>query len=274
IPTKYGQSLPVESINKKVLGWKSLDEKGNIWFGHEFELKNDDIIISADSDDTTKRLSQILNAAKTLNPNFLKTETGFKVTTSLTFPRKWGLGTSSTLINNVAQWAKINAFELLQLTFGGSGYDIACAQNNTPIIYQTLNNKITVNPIDFNPEFKDQLYFVYLNQKKNSREGISAYNSNKTNLNIPEINSIVMQIAESKTLAIFETLINKHETIISKITKQKPVKELLFSDFEGSIKSLGAWGGDFVLVVSQHPPNDYFNNKGYDTIIPYSDMIL
>ncbi|MGB5419288.1 MAG: GHMP kinase, partial [Algibacter sp.] len=88
IPTKYGQSLTVESINKKVLHWKSLDEKETIWFEHEFELKNDDIIISADYDDTTKRLSQILNDAKTLNPNFLKTETGFKVTTSLTFPRE------------------------------------------------------------------------------------------------------------------------------------------------------------------------------------------
>jgi hypothetical protein len=54
----------------------------------------------------------------------------------------------------------------------------------------------------------------------------------------------------------------------------KTVKEALFPDFKGIIKSLGAWGGDFVLVISKENPNEYFIAKGYETIIPYDQMIL
>src|SRR5690606_22841947 len=98
-----------------------------------------------------------------------------------TFPRNWGLGTSSTLINNIAQWFGINAFELLQKSFGGSGYDIACAQNNTPITYQVLNNQPMVKQVSFNPEFKEHIYFVYLNQKRDSKEAIANFKKKQKN---------------------------------------------------------------------------------------------
>ena len=65
-----------------------------------------------------------------------------------------------------------------------------------------------------------------------------------------------------------------HETIISKLINQKPIKDRLFSDYNGSIKSLGAWGGDFILVTSKDNPKSYFKNKGYKTIIPYKELIL
>ena len=54
----------------------------------------------------TNRLVQILNAAKQLNPDFLNDNKGFKISTHLTFPKNWGLGTSSTLINNIANGLK------------------------------------------------------------------------------------------------------------------------------------------------------------------------
>ena len=60
----------------------------------------------------------------------------------------------------------------------------------------------------------------------------------------------------------------------SKITKQPPVKSILFNDFEGAIKSLGAWGGDFIMVASKHNPSLYFKDRGYETVIPYSKMAL
>jgi len=76
------------------------------------------------------------------------------------------------------------------------------------------------------------------------------------------------------TLETFQFLMQNHENIISNIIKKKPIKETLFNDFNGSIKSLGAWGGDFVLVASEVDPTSYFKNKGFNTIIPYQDMIL
>ena len=40
------------------------------------------------------------------------------------------------------------------------------------------------------------------------------------------------------------------------------------------LKSLGAWGGDFILAASETDPTPYFKSKGFDTVIPYDDMIL
>ena len=285
VPTKFGQSLEVEAIEDPEIIWKSLDENGNIWFETTFETTNNEISHGVyfersrkvrNDNDVSERLIQILNAAKQLNPNFLNTSNGFKIITKLDFPRHWGLGTSSTLINNIAQWAHVDAYKLLEITFGGSGYDIACAQHHTPITYQLENNKPIVKPIDFNPPFKDHLYFVYLNKKQNSREGIKHYNVNKGPLKtvIRDINHITSQIITSNSLEGFETLIAQHEAIISKLTKQKVIKALLFNDFKGCVKSLGAWGGDFILVSSKENPTSYFNQKGFETVIPYADMVL
>jgi hypothetical protein len=40
------------------------------------------------------------------------------------------------------------------------------------------------------------------------------------------------------------------------------------------IKSLGAWGGDFVMCISKENPTEYFREKGFEVVVPYSDMIL
>ena len=278
LPTKFGQSLNVESIDDTKIVWESFDEKGRVWFENKFSF--DEIVsgFSNSRNDVSKRIVQILNAVKMLNPDFLNDENGFKISTHLTFPKNWGLGTSSTLINNMAQWANVDAFQLLEKTFGGSGYDIACAQNNLPLTYQlnTLQAGRHIEKIGFNPEFKTHLYFVYLNKKQNSRDGISSYHAKKHHIEnaISEINAITNKIIGCKNLKDFEFLITRHEHIISEIIKQKTVKALLFDDFNGSIKSLGAWGGDFVIVASAENPTSYFKNKGFDIVIPYDDMIL
>jgi len=275
IPTKFGQSLKVEPITPSKLIWTSYDASGQIWYENEFSIKDFHSEISIETDEITKRLIQIIKTARTLNPAFLSSTSGFKITTHLDFKKEWGLGTSSTLINNMAQWANIDAYILLEMTFGGSGYDIACAQHYKPISYQLHNGKPLVKEVYFNPSFKQQLYFVYLNKKQNSREGIAQYKLKKPNeLLINDISKISDKLIHSKSLLQFESLMTLHEDYISQIIQQKPIKQLLFNDFKGCIKSLGAWGGDFILVTSLENPSAYFKNKGFNTIIPFSDMIL
>jgi hypothetical protein len=92
--------------------------------------------------------------------------------------------------------------------------------------------------------------------------------------NLTIINEITLAVLNSNSMAEFSTLLNKHEGIMSSILELPLVKEGLFADFDGSIKSLGAWGGDFVMVVSKNNPTSYFENKGFKTIVPYKDMIL
>ena len=69
-------------------------------------------------------------------------------------------------------------------------------------------------------------------------------------------------------------MIDEHEQIISNIIQLETVKERLFSDYDGSIKSLGAWGGDFILATGTPNTINYFKDKGYTTILKYKEMVL
>ena len=278
LPTKYGQSLLVNEIGEYKLIWKSLDENGSVWFETEFDLKNISQKQNFEYQKTgvSSTLLKILTEAKKLNPEFLEGDTGYEVTTILTFPRNWGLGSSSTLINNIAQWAQVDAFKLLWNAFSGSGYDIACAQNNTPILYQLTNQHPDVNPVDFNPTFRNSLYFVYLNKKQNSREEIIKYNlvkRNKTGF-VDHISDITNKVTTSNSLRDFEILIDHHEDIIAAYTGLQKIKERLFSDFPGSVKSLGAWGGDFILATGNEATPDYFKHKGFPVVLSYDHLIF
>jgi mevalonate kinase len=276
VPTKFGQSLTVEPISDKLIKWTSLDYNKTIWYKNTFSFDKGEFN-SENNNQTSLMLLKVFEAIKKLKPTFFNTNKGFNITTELNFPQNWGLGSSSTLINNIANWVNVDAYKLLNLTFGGSGYDIACASHNSPITYLKKQSERFIKEVNFNPNFSDQLFFVHLNQKQNSREGIEHYNLNKGNIakEIKEISSITLKMIISTTLDEFEKLIQKHELIISKITKQETVKSRLFDDYTfGSIKSLGAWGGDFVLVTGTKENMRYFESKGYKTILAFKNMVL
>jgi len=276
LPTKFGQYLHVSYGEKNTLFWKSHDSDGSVWFEDEISFEAIKNKTHSDSKNTVKNtLIDILHQAYIQNNSFLDHSEGYKVTTELTFPRYWGLGTSSTLINNIAQWLKIDAFELLRKSFGGSGYDIACAQNDTPILYHLEKEVPQVETVRFQPVFADQLYFVYLNQKQSSRTAINSYYNKQQRIGktILEINGITNALLTANTISRFSQLLENHEIIMSNVLEMQTVQEALFPDFKGIVKSLGAWGGDFVLAVSEENPQPYFQKRGYETIISYRDMI-
>lgn len=273
IPTKYRQSLEVSASEKEGIHWKSFDEKGAIWFEEIFSQKS---LKTSNLENTfSKTLSKILCEAKKLNPSFLSEDKGFSISTKLDFPRDWGLGTSSTLINNIAQWANVDAFELLKTSFGGSGYDIAAAKNDFPISYKLKDGKPEFKKAHLPWDFTDQLFFVHLNQKQGSKEGISRYrNTSVDRKTIQRISDISNKLLACRALSDFETLMEAHEAIISEIIKLPTIKKQLFSDYPNTIKSLGAWGGDFVLVTGNEMDMDYFRKKGFDTVVPFGEMIF
>ncbi len=284
LPTRFGQDLCIQKLKEPVLLWESYDSQGNCWFKASFELPRLRLV-SADFDsqedgakDTlAEKLWEILVEARQLNADFLNSKQGFLVKTTLEFAQDWGLGSSSTLINNVAEWAQVSPFELLENTFGGSGYDIASAQNNRPIFYKRNGSTPFIEVVDFNPSFQDSLYFVHLNVKQNSRAGIRRYQQYKEGALIQvfqEINAITKAMISVDNLPSFEQLLKDHETIIGQVIKNKPVQELLFSDYFGQTKSLGAWGGDFIIATGNEQTPAYFKNKGFKTVVSYKDMIL
>lgn len=277
LPTKFGQNLIVENGNDRKITWKSFDKDKSIWF--EDSISFEEIINGTkieQTDSIKKTLVKILHEAYRLNPNFIDTSEGYKIITELSFPKFWGLGTSSTLLNNIAQWVDIDAFELLNNSFGGSGYDIACAQNDTPLLYHLENGKPVVDNIKFDPCFKENLFFVYLNKKQSSKAAIASYYAKQNNLSksITALEKITQNVVQATDLRVFASELEKHEIIMSDVLEMQTVKERFFPDFKGVVKSLGAWGGDFVLVISKDNPTSYFEERGFKTILPYKEMIL
>lgn len=285
LPTSKGQHLEVVEAGKDIIDWKSINENGEVWFKMKFAIENGEFQTFLDTElqkdpearNTALRLQQILASAYKLNPEKFGEEKGYSITTRLEFNRNWGLGSSSSLINNLAQWLEVDPYILLEKSFGGSGYDIAAAGSSHPITYQKTQNGPVFFAADFNPPFSDELFFVYLNKKQNSREAIAHYrNQGRKNITdlAEKISGITEQVISCDNLEEFKLLMQAHETLISKAIEIPRVQHQLFPDFTGLIKSLGGWGGDFILATGGEEEKNYFREKGYKTIFDYSDLIL
>jgi mevalonate kinase len=274
LPLNRGQILTVKQNNSEFINWES-SVFGKVWFA--CKLKASGLTIDSTTDDEiSKSLIKVLSVARDLNPQFLLE--GVDVAIDADFNLAWGLGSSSTLINNVSEWAQVDPYILLKNTFGGSGYDIACAGAKGPITYRLAGDSRTVEKVDFHPSFSKNIFFVYLGKKMNSRTGMSYFKEKAKygNKEIERINSITEEIISCKTPGEFEKLLNEHETIMSSILQMPTIKESSFKDYPYTIKSMGAWGGDFVLVTGDDlgSVKKYFHAKGLETVVPYHEIVL
>lgn len=274
LPTRLGQHFNIEPGKAEVLSWQSFDADDTCWFDVILEIPSLKIL-SGEPSEPAQRLIQVLEQAFLLSNIPLNNLAGCAVTSRLDFSRHWGLGTSSTLISFVAHLTQVNPYDLLAVTFGGSGYDLACAKAEGPIIYQ---NRVA-QPVAFYPAFADQLFFVYLGKKQNSREGIQRYRAlgEKVKASLGEINQLTLDVVACTSLSEFEGLMLRHELIVSTMLDLPRAQDFYFSDYWGQVKSLGAWGGDFVLVTSDQDTastKSYFQQKGFEVILGYREMIL
>lgn len=280
VPTKFGQTLevsPVASAEDPQLHWISFDDQKQPWFNGTFSLK-DFSILSCDDDAIGKRLQQMLSSCRALNPAFLVQEQSVKATSHLEFPRNWGLGSSSTVTNNLAQWANVDAMKLHFSISKGSGYDVAAAAYDHPIMYRLVDGNAEITAMEFDPPFKDELHFVHLNQKQDSavavKDFLSSLDEKEAEVHCHNIGVTTEAAIRFGRLTSFSSVLDNHEKLLSEILKTPTIKEQLFPDYPNTIKSLGAWGGDFVLAIGTSEEMDYFREKGYNTVIPYNDMVI
>ncbi|MFA9370951.1 MAG: GYDIA family GHMP kinase [Labilibaculum antarcticum] len=276
IPLKYGQVLEVFESEETDLEWLAY-EKGKLWL--KFSISDQEIETQTNEGETEKDfVCFLLNKAKKLNPSFLNLSR-LKIRTEMDFDRSWGLGSSSTLINNVAQWAEVNPYDLHSLVSNGSGFDIACANYCKPILFRRYGSHPLIYPVVFPEKFMSQLYFVYLGKKQKSRDSVHAFLNDSTceQEKLDELTQLSKDMLSAKNSQEFDKVIKLHEFLVSEMLGQECVKEKLFPDFEGSIKSLGAWGGDFVMVrsdLSTKEIHSYFYRAGLRTIFSWKEMIL
>lgn len=279
VPTKFGQHLRVRelSFSEGVLYWIALNSQKQPWLQFSFDKENFSCL--NDSSAQAKDLSIMLNETRALNPSFVNDKRNLAVETLLEFPNNWGLGSSSTLVYCLSKWANVNAYQLLQNSIGGSGYDVACAGSNSAIVYQKTEAGPTVMQANWKPAFRDKIYFAHLGKKQSSPEAIKYYRQqlkDKTYI-INELNRITSLILRTEDFYSFEALVYEHETLIGSQLKMIKVKDRLFDDYWGSVKSLGAWGGDFVMLTNDRSKEElieYLTSKKISTILGWEEMIV
>ena len=276
LPTKKGQSLQVEKLENhlpNILHWQSFDLDGTCWYSAEIALPHFYIIESTDAS-VSIQLIRFLMTARAMNPSFLNEDSSYKVETHLDFGRNEGLGSSSTLTYNIAQWAEVDPYKLHFNAFKGSGFDIAVAEAGQPILYQLNHHIPTIETFHWDKPFNDLLYFVHLNKKQSSLNEIESF-SKKPQFNtrqLEELTRVAKLLSHTKDYFEFCLLLEIAEEEVGSALGRPSIKQTLFNDFKGTIKSLGAWGGDYVLATGEDTIN-YFTEKGFTQIVPFNDMI-
>ena len=278
LPLKFGQSLSVSYTNSGIISWKAQKPNG-LWFDCKLSLPYFRVI-SADNVDLAKKISSILIAVSGMSQKFVNAiSNGVDVTTNLSFNTEFGMGSSSTLMSNLAWWADVDPYKLLDITFGGSGYDIACARSNKPLIFIRNSESVKVENVDFKPDYRNSIFFVYLGKKQSSAKSIlkfrnkAIYNSH----DVEAVSKITNKIFQVDSLNDFESLVNEHEEIMSAILNFPTVKQTVFHDFTGSVKSMGAWGGDFVMMTwnqSVEELKSYLETKGISVFYAFDEIVL
>ena len=277
VPLKFGQRMVVHTIpGPGILRWETY-VLGKIWFTGSFNQNNLEIL-EASEPKTAIFLQKLLKAGRKLNPDPVFQLNGFYIQNYIDFDINWGLGSSSSLVSNLAWWLDISPYNLYRELYQGSGYDVFCARSGRPIIYQLINNLPSSEEILFNPKYSDHLYFVYLGRKQDSQQSVMHFKTKSLNDErlIGKISELTDSLLNADTLEDFMTVMRLHEEIISSILGLKQVKEELFPDFQGEIKSLGAWGGDFVMAatpISYHDVIDYFRNKNLQVVFKWNEII-
>lgn len=275
LPLKYGQDMSISPVQKsKEILWRTY-VKNRLWFEATFDQELN--IIDTTLTIVARKLQKILRTSLELNGLKAQAITGNQVTSNINFDIEWGFGSSSSLLSNIGYWLKVSPFQLQFETSNGSGYDIAAARSEKPIVYSLKAEKPVIKEAAFNPSFKEHIYFVYLGKKQRSEESVARFNQNHISRQaVEEVSEITEKAIHAASLKEFNDLLIRHNDILSEILNQQAPGKVFFNDFEGVIKPLGAWGGDFIMATSHEGADyvrGYFSDKNYSPVFSYKELV-
>lgn len=274
VPTKWGQEFffDEDDNQQSLIFWKAKHQDQH-WLDITIDYKNW-TVVDTNLPDAAAFILKTLQNIQELGSTIFSDSKSYYLTTNLQFPADYGLGSSSTLMTNLAEWSGVDAFMLNELSLGGSGYDIAVAKAQSTILFWRENNDVNYEKVDFSPDFRRDLIFIHLGKKQDSREGIRLYRSKEKLLYlVRRFSEITQSVLQVKTLEEFSALMQDHEILLSDFLGLPTAKEKYFQDCPTFIKSLGAWGGDFVMSCRFENYEKYFIEKGYENVFSWENMI-
>jgi len=240
-------------------------------FGSKFSFTEDLEIITTTDGKKALIIRDLLLEIRAGHPEKFAQSLNFQCTTE--FNRNFGLGTSSTLISLLSQWGDVDAYELLEKSFGGSGYDVAVATASGPFLY-SVEDRLK-DSISIPSSLTNHILFVYLGKKQKSDQSVLRFQEiPTTEAQVEVMNDLIYRAATCYAIEEWEKLMEESENLLSEILQLPKVKEKLFSDYPYAVKSLGAWGGDFVMATCRdvEQAKAYFSERNYFPIYRYEEI--
>ena len=254
-PTKFRQCMEVEyREGSGNVHWQSYDFEGFQWLRCSFH-PNDDC--------STHPLKNVLNPIMAMlryvqqqKPDAMPADQDITFRVKASFRKEWGLGSSSALIANIARWSGVDPWELMQLSFPGSGYDVAVAFHGKALMYKIDSGHRNIRFLDYVPAWLDDFRVVFTGKKVNSRDSVNENRSmfHKLEPHVEELDRIAMGLLTADSCQEACALLQRYESILSRELEMEPGARL-FPAYTGTIKSLGAWGGDAILV--EYRPGEF-----------------
>ena len=283
LPTRRGQTLDVRATAEvDVLHWRSRDPAGAVWFEYAYTRRGLRSVPAAVDRSPRARVARLLHAVLGEHPALWPPGTGLRLETRLEFPRDWGLGSSATLAYLLAALGGLDAFELNQREFGGSGYDVAAAGATGPLLYRLDRGAPRAEGLAWAPPYLGDCVLVHLGAKQDSRAGIRDYRARAEGelaRYAAELDQVTAEVIDAADLRAFAEALRRHEALVGYVTHREPLSRGRFADFPGVVKSLGAWGGDFALAVPTDPGGPdaaraYFAARGLDALLDPAEELL
>ncbi len=277
VPLRKGQMLQkYRSDNPRVFSWKAFYGEQS-WFHALYDPSSLRILESSDRDRAVY-LQQLIRSCIEMMPAFQEDLFNWDVETRLDFSPDWGLGSSSTLVALLAEWAEVNPLDLHFSVSSGSGFDVACAIADGPLIYRLRDGSPTYLHVPFHPPFSRHLHFAWLGRKQPTEAHLKEVSGriNPDYQLIHRFTELTEQMLNAQELSIFQDLMETHESQLAGILGMEPVSGSVFRDIPGSVKSLGAWGGDFVLIASEAPREElekYLGRQGIHQIFSFDELV-
>lgn len=277
VPLNKGQSLELVSKRDPAqLHWVAM-YGATTWFETTLRLPGLEIITTT-SQPASENLVNMFRKMLEIRPEFSSQLEQYDVVTRLEFDPAFGFGSSSSLTSLLAQWAEADPLQLHFLVSRGSGYDVACAGAESAILYQVVREMPVIESVDFNPPCMDQMWLVYLGEKQDSGKSVAAFLNNYLldHKDIERYSRLTGEFLRAQDLHTMGAVIMDHEQHLSEILRMPTLKSERFPELEGYAKSLGAWGGDFALLLTDWSGGQlaaYLSEKGIDQWFPYKELV-
>jgi hypothetical protein len=135
-----------------------------------------------------------------------------------------------------------------------------------------------IESVDYAPPFIDQMWLVYLGEKQDSGKSVAAFLNNylPDQKDIERYSRLTSEFLRAQDIHELGAVIREHEQHLSEILRIPVLKTERFPDLQGYVKSLGAWGGDFALLVtdwSKEQLSAYLPTKGIDQWFAYKELV-